>query len=126
MSLVVAFGLLALFQAAVGLYGLISYLVAQTQRELGVRAALGASPKNLLMLVGRFAFRLLLAGSVVGLVIAVIINRVIVSMLFETLPLDLVTILTSVAVLALVGLLASYLPARRAAYADPSLVLRGE
>jgi putative ABC transport system permease protein len=126
MSLVVAFGLLALFQAAVGLYGLISYLVAQTQRELGVRAALGASPKNLLMLVGRFAFRLLLAGSVVGLVIAVIINRVIVSMLFETLPLDLVTILASVAVLALVGLLASYLPARRAAYADPSLVLRGE
>jgi putative ABC transport system permease protein len=126
MSLVLAFGLLALFQSAVGLYGLISYLVAQTQRELGVRAALGASPKNLLILVSRFAFRLLLVGSVLGLVIAVLVNRIIVSMLFQTLPLDLVTILGSVAVLAFVGLLASYLPARRAAYADPSLVLRGE
>jgi predicted permease len=121
-----SFAATALFLAALGLFGVMSYAVAQRTRELAVRIALGARREELLRMVLREAILLGAAGVAVGLVGALLLSRVIASMLFSLSPRDPAT-LGGVAVLLLAtALLASYLPARRATRVDPVIALRSE
>jgi len=126
MVLLGAFAGTALFLAALGIFGVMSYAVAQRSREIGIRVALGADPKRVLRMVLRHASLLAVAGVGLGLVGAVSLSRAIASLLFQLSPTD-PTTLAGVAVLLLaVALLASYLPARRATRVDPLIALRSE
>jgi putative ABC transport system permease protein len=121
-----SFAATALFLAALGLFGVMSYAVAQRTRELAVRIALGARREELLRMVLREALLLGVVGVAVGLVGALLLSRAIASMLFSLSPRDPAT-LGGVAVLLLATtLLASYLPARRATRVDPVIALRSE
>jgi predicted permease len=116
----------ALFLAALGLFGVMAYAVAQRTRELAVRIALGARREELLRMVLREALLLGAVGVAVGLAGALLLSRVIASMLFSLSPRDPAT-LGGVAVLLLAtALLASYVPARRATRVDPVIALRSE
>ena len=110
----------------IGIYGVIAYAVTQRRREIGIRAALGASRGELQTMFVRRGLRLALAGVGCGLAGAVALTRLMSSILFGTSPLD-PTIYVLVS-LGLVGIaaLASYVPARGAAQVDPAIVLRGE
>jgi putative ABC transport system permease protein len=119
-----AFAGLAALLAAVGLYGLLSYSVTQRARELGVRLALGATRGAVLRIVLGRSLRLVAVGSALGLAGALGLTRVLRSLLFETEPTDPLTLAGVTALLAGVALLASYLPARRAARMDPASTLR--
>jgi predicted lysophospholipase L1 biosynthesis ABC-type transport system permease subunit len=124
--LLAAFAGLALTLAAVGTYGLLAYTVAQRVRELGVRQALGAGRADLHRLVLRQGLQRALAGVLLGWPAAFLAARFVRSMLFEVGPGDpLVFLLVGVLLLA-VASLASWLPARRAAGVEPSVVLRGD
>jgi predicted lysophospholipase L1 biosynthesis ABC-type transport system permease subunit len=118
------FAALAALLAAVGLYGLLSYGVTQRARELGVRLALGATRGAVLRIVLERSLRLVAAGAVLGLAGALALTRVLRSLLFETAPTDPLTLAGVTALLLAVALLASYLPARRAARMDPAATLR--
>jgi len=121
-----SFAATALFLAALGLFGVTSYAVAQRTRELAVRVALGAGRETLLMMVLREALLLGAAGVALGLAGALLLSHAIASMLFSLSPRDPAT-LGGVAVLLLAtALLASYLPARRATRVDPVIALRSE
>ncbi len=126
MSLFVAFAALALVLATVGLYGVISYSVGQRTREIGVRIALGADGGSVVGLVVRQGLGLTVAGVVIGLGVAALGTRAMESMLFEVDRLDPLTFGAVALLLFLVTLLASYLPARRAAAVDPVVALRSE
>ena len=117
---------LALILATVGIYGVISYSTRQRTQELGVRIALGASPRQILHLVLAQGIRLTGIGLAVGLVVYLAIARLIRSLLFGTSPTDVTTIVTATAILAAVAIVASYLPARRALRVDPAQALRAE
>jgi putative ABC transport system permease protein len=121
-----SFAFVALALAAVGIYGVISYSVSQRTRELGVRAALGAERSDALTLVMRQGLALAAAGGAIGIVGAVISMRFAQAMLFQVKPTDPITLGVVCAVLALVALTASYLPARRAAAVDPVIALRAD
>jgi predicted permease len=125
-SLVSLFGLLALVIAAIGLYGLMSYTVAQRTQEIGVRMALGAERRNVLGLIIRQGFLLALAGVVVGMIAAFVLARVISSRLYGVGAIDLLTFVCASILLTLVAFLASYIPARRAVRVDPMVTLRYE
>jgi predicted lysophospholipase L1 biosynthesis ABC-type transport system permease subunit len=126
MTLLVGFALAALVITAVGLYGVISYTVAQRTREIGIRIALGASPNTVRRRVARQGLGLTLAGVGVGAAAAFIATRILRSMLFGVAPGD-PTVLAVVAILlAAVALLASWIPARRAASVDPLIAIRTE
>jgi ABC-type antimicrobial peptide transport system permease subunit len=120
------FGICALLIAVAGIYGLLAYSVSQRTRELGVRIALGAEPSDILWLVLRHALRLLAIGVAVGLAVAWAARGLMRSYLYGAAGNDLLTILLVVLLLALCGLAASYLPARRAASVDPVEALRTE
>ncbi len=120
------FAALALILAAVGLYGVISYSVAQRTNELGVRSAMGASPGDLLKLVVGQAARLAAIGIGAGLVLALIVGRGISRFLFGVSVLDPITFLGTAVVILLVTLIASYVPALRATRIDPVTALRTE
>jgi putative ABC transport system permease protein len=124
--LLAAFALLALVLAAVGVYGVMAYSVARRTQEIGVRMALGASPKSVFRLVLGEALRLVLAGVVVGLVAAAGLTRLLETLLFETEPLDLWTFTATAVVLLIVATLASYIPARRGTRIAPVEALRAE
>jgi len=125
-SLLSLFALAALLLAAIGIYGLMAYAVAQRTREMGIRMALGARPRDVLALVIRQGMRLAAIGIVLGLAGSFAATRVLTSLLYGVTPTDPVT-LTSVAILlALVALLACWLPARRATRVDPTVALRVE
>ncbi len=126
MTLFVAFAGLALVLATVGLYGVISYSVSQRTREIGVRIALGAGVPSVLRLVLGQALRVTLAGVAIGLLAATAGTRTMQSMLYEVDPLDPLTFGLVAVLLIAVALLASYLPARRAAGVDPAVALRSE
>ncbi|MGH7524307.1 MAG: FtsX-like permease family protein [Gemmatimonadales bacterium] len=119
-----AMGLLGMVLAAVGLYGVVSYTVSQRTREIGVRMALGADGATVLGMVVRDGMRLVLIGVVIGMVLALAGTRVMRGFLFGISPLDPVVFAVIPIGLALVTLLASYLPARRAATVDPLVALR--
>jgi len=121
-----AFGLLAMLLAAVGLYGVMAYSVAQRTSEIGVRMALGAGRASVLQLVLREAAVLVFIGVAVGLPLALALGRFVASMLFNLRPSDPAIMLGASAILASAGLAAAYVPARRAAQVDPMVALRYE
>ena len=124
--LLTAFGALALLLALVGLYGVVSYTVAQRTHEIGVRMALGAERRTILLMVVGYALRLTIAGLAVGLVGAYFLTRTLSSVLFGIRPIDPITFVLATLGLTLVVLLASYIPARRAMRVDPMVALRYE
>jgi predicted permease len=121
-------GMIGLFLAALGLYGLTAFIVAQRTREIAIRMALGATHGQVLSMVLRHAGRLGLIGGVVGLVLAAGLGRVVqsLSLLVEVQPTDPLTFVGTLVVMAGVLLLASVYPARRAARTNPSAALRAE
>ncbi len=121
-----AFGLLAALLATLGLYGVISYMVARRRNEIGVRIALGADRARVIRLVLREATLLLVVGLGVGVVLALWAGRTAASLLFGLQPHDAATVIGAVVLLAIVALASSYLPARRAAALDPMVALRDE
>lgn len=118
------FALLALLLAAVGLYGLLAFAVARQAREMGVRAALGAHRSGLVRLVLGRALRILAAGTVLGMLAAIALSRLLGSLLVDVAPDDLTATVAAMAVLLIVGVVASLVPAWRAARADPLEALR--
>ena len=124
--LVGGFAVVALLLGVVGLYGVIAYSVSQRTREIGVRIALGAQRSNVYRLILKEAGSLALAGIVIGTGCAVLAASLMRKLLFGTPPWDLVTLISVAAVLGASALLASFLPARRAASVDPISALRAE
>ena len=124
MFLLTVFAVVALSLAAVGIYGLIAYSVAQRTRELGIRLALGALPRDVLLLVVRQGAVLALIGIVIGTLGAIGATRWMRSMLFEVDPLDPVTFAAVGLALAAVAVGASWIPARRAARVSPVVAMR--
>ena len=125
-SLLMGFAGLALLLAAVGIYGVMSYAVSQRTSEIGVRLAVGAEGNDILRMIVWDGARLAAIGLTIGLVLAVALSRTINSLLFQTASSDPLTFATVVTVLGAFALLASYLPARRAARVDPLLALRAQ
>jgi len=123
-TLVSTLGGLALLLAAVGLYGVMSYSVAQSTRELGLRMALGADATNLLRLVISRALRLTTGGVVCGTVAALLLTRLLGQLLYKVSPHDPLVFGSALAVMAITALSASLLPAWRASRTDPARVLR--
>lgn len=126
MLLVTSFAAFGLLLASLGIYGVISYSVTRRTHEIGIRMALGATPGEVQLDVIRRTLRLTLAGIAVGLVLCFAVTRLIASLLFGVSPADPVTFAVTVIVLALVALVAGYLPARRASRIDPMTALRAE
>jgi putative ABC transport system permease protein len=120
------FSLLALILTAVGLYGVTAYLVSQRTHEIGVRIALGASPAGILRLVLKESAVQIGAGILLGLAGAMALARVVSTLLFTIKPTDPATFLFVSSLMLAVGLLACYLPARRAMHVDPMVALRYE
>ena len=119
-------GGVGLLLAAVGLYGLIALSVSRRTREIGVRVALGAQRWDVLGMVVREGMRLAGTGVVVGVLLAAAATRLIAGFLFSVSPLDVLTFASMSAFFVVVALVASYLPARRAAATDPLTALRSE
>ncbi|HEY2115697.1 MAG TPA: ABC transporter permease [Candidatus Angelobacter sp.] len=124
--LVGIFAVIALFLATLGVYGILAYVVAQRQSEIGVRMALGASPLNVLRLVILQGIRLAMIGVVVGLIVSLMTMHLIRSLLHGISAID-PTMLGGTALLLVIAVIvASYIPAQRAANLDPIVALRGE
>jgi len=120
------FGAIALTLAAVGLYGVMAYSVTQRSHELGIRIAVGASPRDILRLVLGQGIRMTLLGAGIGLVVSLAVTRALSSLLFGVSATDPLTFIAVPVVLAFVAALACYLPARRAMRVDPIIALRYE
>jgi predicted permease len=125
-TLVALFAAVALVLAAVGLYGVIAYAVSQRTHELGIRVALGATTQRISAMVIREGLALTALGAGLGIVAALAAGSVVASLLFGVTPRDPITLVGVVVVLAAVAMLASWLPARRAARVDPLVAMRGE
>jgi putative ABC transport system permease protein len=126
MEMVGAFALTALLLAALGIYGVISYLVSERTHEIGIRLALGAPRSNILLIVLRQGLGLAVAGAAVGLLCALIVSHLMANLLYGVRPTDPLTF-GAVALLFLgVALLACYVPARRATHVDSIIALRHE
>ena len=126
MSLLGVFAALALGLAAIGLYGVVSHTVAQRQREIGIRVALGATPRSVMDLVFRQGLRLSGLGLLVGAGTAMGLARLLQRLLYGVSPFDPVSLAAVAGLLAAIGGLACWLPARRASRVDPTVALRAE
>ena len=126
MELIGIFAATALLLAAAGLYAVIAYLVSQQTREIGIRLALGASPRHIFRLMMGQGMKLTLLGVSIGVGGAVALTRLIRSLLFAVGPTDVTTFAVASAVLIGVALLACFIPARRATKVDPLVALRYE
>jgi putative ABC transport system permease protein len=120
------FGLVALLLSGLGLYGVMSYLVSQRSREMGIRIALGARPEDVVRLVVGQGMRLTLFGMIGGIGAALGVTHLVAGLLYGISPTDPWTFAAVTSVLAAVALLACLLPARRAAAVDPNVALRFE
>jgi hypothetical protein len=125
-ALATSLGVVALALAAVGIYGVVAYAVGRRVREIGVRIALGAATRDVVMMVLKQQMRPVAIGAAVGIVAALAVSRVLSSVLFGVSPTDGVALLAAVLVVAGVTLAAGVLPARRASRVDPNTVLRYE
>jgi predicted permease len=123
MVLTIVFAAVALFLAAVGLYGVLAYQVSQRRREIGIRMALGSNAGGIFRLVLGEGLQLLAIGFVIGIAGAFALRRALQTQLYEIGPMDPLVLSTVAGVLALVSLLASTIPARRAAKTDPLIAL---
>jgi putative ABC transport system permease protein len=124
--LVGLFAMTATLIATCGIYGLMAYAVTQRRREIGVRMALGADRRDVLRLVLARALRIVVAGLIVGLAGAVGVTRVLQTFLFGVTPTDPIAFTVVTLLLMAVGLIAAWLPARRATRIDPCAALRAE
>ena len=115
---------LAILLAAIGSYGVLSYMVTERRREIGIRMALGADRSSVLRMVLRQGLVLTALGIAGGLAVAFAMNRVLASLLFGVRPSDPATMAAVVALIATVAFVACYLPARLATRVDPMIVLR--
>ncbi len=122
--LLATFAIVALVLAVSGIYGVLSYAVAQRTREFGIRSALGSTPATTVSLVAREGLRLIAIGVVIGLAGSVAATRLLTAMLYDVSPLDLTTWSATTGALVVIGLLATILPALRATRADPLLAIR--
>jgi ABC-type antimicrobial peptide transport system permease subunit len=120
------FAVLALLLAALGIYGVLSYTVSQRRREIGLRMAIGASQWDIIAGIGGYAARLTAIGLVVGVLVAAAATRLLSTLLYGVSPLDSRAFAAVTIALTLVALLASCIPARRAALVDPMIALREE
>jgi ABC-type antimicrobial peptide transport system permease subunit len=118
------FGGLGFILALVGVYGVMSYLVSQQTREIGIRMALGAAPNGILRLVIAHGLKLTLAGVAIGLGTSLVLTRFISSLLFGISPTDPLTFADVAIALTLVAVAACWIPARRAMTVDPMIALR--
>ena len=118
------FAAAALALAMIGLYGVIAYSVAQRTREIGVRMALGARPRDVVRLVVGEGVRVTAAGVVVGLIVAFAVTRLMRSLLYDVTPADAGIYIVVALLTGGVAVLASYLPARRATRVNPTTALR--
>jgi putative ABC transport system permease protein len=125
-TLLALFAVLAMVLAATGIYGVMSYTVAQRTQEIGIRVALGATPATVLKMVVGDGMRLAAAGLAIGLVGAFAVTRLASAMLYGVSTTDVVTYAAIAVVLALVALVATVIPARRATRVDPMLALRAD
>ena len=126
MVLLTAFALVAIALSAIGIYGVVAYLVGQRSRELGIRIALGATPSRVVRMVVREGVAMVGVGVVVGLAGALALTQLMGALLFNTKPTDPVTYVLVTLVLAAVALVASTVPALRAAHLDPATAMRAE
>lgn len=126
MSLMAVFAGLALFLAAVGIYGVMSYSVTQRTREIGIRLALGAQSAQVLRMIVRRGAMLAIIGTALGVAGAITMTRVLSSMLYQVNVVDPLTFVVVPAVLLVVALAACLIPARRAMNVDPIVALRHE
>ena len=126
LTLLTAFAAVALVLAAIGIFGVLSYAVAQRTREIGIRMALGAQGRSVITMIVRQAMILVLCGVVLGTAAALFLSETMTTMLFSITPTDPTTFVSVAGVLIGVALLAAYLPARRATRVDPIVALRTE
>jgi putative ABC transport system permease protein len=126
MLLLALFAIIALFLAAVGLYGVVSYTVSQRTQEIGVRMAMGAQRGDVVRLIVGGGMKLTLVGIVIGLSAAAALSRMIQAMLFEVAPSDPASYAATALLLLAVAALACYVPARRAMRVDPIVALRAQ
>jgi putative ABC transport system permease protein len=121
-----AFAAIALLLTAAGIFGVLSYLVTQRTREIGLRMALGAQQKDVLGVIVGHGVRLVLVGLCIGVAGALVLTRWMSSVLFDVTPTDPLTFVVVAALLGIVAFLAAYVPARRAMRVDPMVALRYE
>src|SRR6266705_3512913 len=121
-----AFAGLALLLAAIGTYGVLSYMVTERRREIGIRVALGAARSHVLTQIMKQGLQVTALGVTIGLAGALAVNRLIASLLFGVQPTDTATIAFVIATITAVAVVASWLPAWRASRLDPNVVLRDE
>ena len=126
MNLLAGFSAVASVLTLVGIYGVLSLSVASRRRELAIRSALGAQQKDISRLIFGEGFRLIAGGVLVGVVLALVLSRVLRSFLFEVQPGDPLTLVSVGALFLAVGLLACWVPVRRARNVDPLEALRYE
>jgi putative ABC transport system permease protein len=126
MEMIGLFAVTALLLAGLGTYGVISYMVIERTREIGIRLALGAERRTVVRMVLRQGLGLIFTGAAVGLVCALVVSRAMGGVLYGVKPTDPVTFVAVAAVLVTVALVACYVPAQRAIRIDPMIALRRE